>query len=284
MGLEINAARAAIYSRLTGDSQLGTYVGSRIYMGAAPEGTQAGGMYCVASVAAGVTGAQSPVAVERAHGSVLWDPVKVRVMVWNEVTDYANLGAAADRIGALLDGYSVTVSGYDFYSLQVRSVEDRIVEKGGTVFLGAGCEFVCFLQKTGLGYVEASRSYLAFGPNGSEYNFSSSLYTADLLMAWGRHHETRVDEVVDRPQPVALAYSLVVTAPYTAAVDNAFFSQLKLTGRSLIWGPEGNAAGKRKYSTVGAYLGDYRHLCPEEGPVRVRAVIEVNGDLTQGTF
>jgi len=75
-----------------------------------------------------------------------------------------------------------------------------------------------------------------------------------------------------------------VTAPYTAAVDNAFFSQLKLTGRSLIWGPEGNAAGKRKYSTVGAYLGDYRHLCPEEGPVRVRAVIEVNGDLTQGTF
>ena len=39
MGLEINAARSAIYGRLAGDSQLGTYVGSRIYMVAAPEGT-----------------------------------------------------------------------------------------------------------------------------------------------------------------------------------------------------------------------------------------------------
>ena len=45
MGLEINAARSAIYGRLAGDSQLGTYVGSRIYMGAAPEGTQASGLY-----------------------------------------------------------------------------------------------------------------------------------------------------------------------------------------------------------------------------------------------
>src|SRR5438045_5850617 len=98
MGLEINAARGAIYSRLAGDSQLGTYVGSRIYMGAAPEGTQAGGMYCVAVVEA--ADARSPVEVSRAHGSVLWDLVRVRVMVWNEVTDYANLGAAADRIGA----------------------------------------------------------------------------------------------------------------------------------------------------------------------------------------
>src|SRR5437870_3845923 len=115
MGLEINAARSAMYGRLTGDSQLATYVGSRIYMGAAPEGTQAGGMYCVAAVEASGSGTPSPLRVSRAHGSVVWDPVRVRVMVWNEVTDYANLGAAADRIGALLDGYSVTVSGYDFY-------------------------------------------------------------------------------------------------------------------------------------------------------------------------
>jgi hypothetical protein len=281
MGLELNAVRAAIYARLSGDVTFATYVGTRIYMGAAPEGTQASGMYCVGEID---SNRNFDFRVARAHGGVLWDPVKVKVMVWNEVTDYTNLGAASDRVSALLDTYSVTVGGYDFYCLQVRSVEDRVVLKGGAIFLGAGYEFVCFVQKSGLGYVEASKSYLAFGPNGGEYNFTGSMYSARMEMVWGRHSETRVDEVVSRPLPKELAYALVVEAPFTAAVDAALFGQIKLTGRSLIWGPAGNTGGLRKYSSLGAYLAEYRHIDPEEGPVRVSARIEINGDLTQGTF
>jgi hypothetical protein len=281
MGLELNAVRAAIYARLTGDATLATYVGTRIYVGAAPQGTQASGMYCVALIE---SNQNLDFRVARAHGGVLWDPVKVRVMVWNEVTDYANLGAASDRVGALLDTYSVTTGGYDFYSLQIRSVEDRIVEKGGAIFLGAGYEFVCFVQKSGLGFVEASKSYLAFGPNGGEYNFTGFMYTASMAMVYWKHIETRVDEGVVRAEGQTLEYALVMTAPYTAAIDAALFGQIKLAARSLIWGPEGNASGKRKYTSLGAYLAEYWQLCPEEGPVTVTARIEVSGDLTQGVF
>jgi hypothetical protein len=281
MGAELNAVRAAIYARLTGDATLSTYVGNRIYMVGAPQGTQSGGMYLVAENVSERNAATRQV---RAHGTVVWDPVRVRVMVWNEITEYTNLGAAADRVSSLLDGYAVTAGGYDFYSLQVRSVEDRLVEKGGAIFLGSGYEFVCFAQKSGLGYIEASRSYLAFGPNGGEYNFTGSLYTAELAMVHARHVETRVDEQLARPQPQALEHSLTVTAPYTAAVDAAFYSQIKLVGRSLIWGPAGNAAGQPKYTSLGVYLADYRQVCPENGPVSVVASILVNGDLTKTTF
>ena len=250
-------------------------------MGAAPQGTQASGMYCVAEI---VSNQNVDFALSRAHGGVVWDRARVKVMVWNEVTDYANLGSASDRLSSLLDAYAATTGGYDFYSLQVRSVEERIVETGGAIFLGVGYEFVCFAQKSGQGYVEASKSYLAFGPNGGEYNFTGSVYTIDFGMVHRKHEETRVDEVVARPLPQALEYGLVVTAPFTAAVDAAFFGQIKLTGRSLVWGPAGNAAGQRKYTSLGAYLAEYRHISPELGPVAVKAVIAVNGDLTQGTF
>jgi hypothetical protein len=285
MGAEINAARAMIYSRLSGDSALASYVGSRIYAGAAPQGTQTSGMYCIYSA---VIDTQSQKIqsqhVQRAHGSILWDPVKFHVVVWNEATDFSNLGAAADRVGVLLDGWSGSSGGYDVYALKVVSVEERVVDRGGSVFLGVGYDFLCFVSPASSGYVEASRSYLAFGPNGGEYTFSGSMYGVELHMVYKKHEETRVDEVVARPLPQALEYSLVLTAPYTAAVDAALFGQIKLTGRSLIWGPEGSAAGKRKYTSLGAYLADYRHLCPDQGAVQVRALIEINGDLTQGVF
>jgi hypothetical protein len=269
---EVNAARAMIYGRLSGDATITVAVGTNIFTDRAVQGTS--GNF--------ITYELLEAEDEKAHAGQLWVAMKFRVAAWGQTRDYSTISSIADRVLTLLDASSGSYLAHTVYAVRLAPHEERVPLKGGGMLLGVGHDFLVIAQ-TGSN-AHSSQSYFAYGTAASEVNVSAYCDRIELVMAARKHRQTRVDETAEQSEPLELVTYFVLWGKWSETADNAFRSLIRTEGKSAIWGPGGSSSGKRKYSSSSCWLGDYRHISPEQGPVRFRAVIYVSGSLTQGTF
>ena len=131
--------------------------------------------------------------------------------------------------------------------------------------------------------ISGKDTYVGFGTPGAEASISGYLNSAELSQTVDELESTTFGDSDKEYIPGLKDRSFSFDGDWDQTIDGILAPLFGVGGKSLVFGPAGNATGAVKY-TCGAWLQDYPISSSVGDKVGLSGTIRLTGAVTRGTF